>query len=203
MSENVLRLENITMQFGGVVAVNDFSMHVDKGGIVALIGLCSSRPSAMLDLPGRRVYRRDDALTLTAPDRDPLPERELNPGEALPLPEAGLIALCRECAPGEEIQISFNTFSFSCANICGKLTVGCRKHGDSLTLSGRQGRRSVKKQLMEQRIPREPRGSVPVLRDEAGVLAVYGVGQREGSLPKAGEPFYTITFRKLTEEETE
>ena len=38
MSENVLRLENITMQFGGVVAVNDFSMHVDKGEIVALIG---------------------------------------------------------------------------------------------------------------------------------------------------------------------
>ena len=38
MSETVLRLENITMQFGGVVAVNDFSMHVDKGEIVALIG---------------------------------------------------------------------------------------------------------------------------------------------------------------------
>ncbi len=38
MSENVLRLEHITMQFGGVVAVNDFSMRVDKGEIVALIG---------------------------------------------------------------------------------------------------------------------------------------------------------------------
>ena len=38
MSETVLRLENITMQFGGVVAVSDFSMHVDKGEIVALIG---------------------------------------------------------------------------------------------------------------------------------------------------------------------
>ena len=38
MSENVLRLEHITMQFGGVVAVNDFSMRVDEGEIVALIG---------------------------------------------------------------------------------------------------------------------------------------------------------------------
>ncbi|MBQ3556648.1 MAG: ABC transporter ATP-binding protein [Oscillospiraceae bacterium] len=38
MSENVLRLENITMQFGGVVAVNDLSMEVNKGEIVALIG---------------------------------------------------------------------------------------------------------------------------------------------------------------------
>ena len=36
--ENVLRLEHITMQFGGVVAVNDLSMDINKGEIVALIG---------------------------------------------------------------------------------------------------------------------------------------------------------------------
>ena len=35
---NVLRLENITMQFGGVVAVDNLSMEVNKGEIVALIG---------------------------------------------------------------------------------------------------------------------------------------------------------------------
>ncbi len=38
MSESVLRLENITMQFGGVVAINDLTMHIDPGEIVALIG---------------------------------------------------------------------------------------------------------------------------------------------------------------------
>ena len=38
MSESVLRLENITMQFGGVVAVNNLSLEVNKGEIVALIG---------------------------------------------------------------------------------------------------------------------------------------------------------------------
>lgn len=38
MSETVLQAEHITMQFGGVVAVNDLSLHVDKGEIVALIG---------------------------------------------------------------------------------------------------------------------------------------------------------------------
>lgn len=38
MSENVLHLENVTMQFGGVVAVNDASMDVNQGEIVALIG---------------------------------------------------------------------------------------------------------------------------------------------------------------------
>ena len=34
----VLELENITMQFGGVVAINNFSMQVNQGEIVALIG---------------------------------------------------------------------------------------------------------------------------------------------------------------------
>ncbi len=38
MTENVLNVENVTMQFGGVVAVNNLSMTVDKGEIVALIG---------------------------------------------------------------------------------------------------------------------------------------------------------------------
>ena len=36
--ENILRLEHDTMQFGGVVAVNDLSLEVNKGEIVALIG---------------------------------------------------------------------------------------------------------------------------------------------------------------------
>ena len=39
MSENiVLKLENVTMQFGGVIAVNDLSLEVPEGQIVALIG---------------------------------------------------------------------------------------------------------------------------------------------------------------------
>ena len=38
MAENVLRLEDITMQFGGVVAVNNLSLEVNRGEIVALIG---------------------------------------------------------------------------------------------------------------------------------------------------------------------
>ena len=38
MSESVLRMENVTMQFGGVVAVNNLSLEVNRGEIVALIG---------------------------------------------------------------------------------------------------------------------------------------------------------------------
>ena len=38
MSESVLRLEDVTMQFGGVIAVDNLSMEIFEGEIVALIG---------------------------------------------------------------------------------------------------------------------------------------------------------------------
>lgn len=38
MAKNVLRLENVTMQFGGVLAVDNLSMEINEGEIVALIG---------------------------------------------------------------------------------------------------------------------------------------------------------------------
>ncbi|WP_246019638.1 ABC transporter ATP-binding protein [Bacilliculturomica massiliensis] len=38
MRENVLRLSDVTMQFGGVVAVNNLNMEVNRGEIVGLIG---------------------------------------------------------------------------------------------------------------------------------------------------------------------
>ncbi len=38
MSNNVLHVENVTMQFGGVVAVNNLSLDIPEGKIIALIG---------------------------------------------------------------------------------------------------------------------------------------------------------------------
>lgn len=169
----------------------------------AVLAFCKAGPSARLDLPGGRLYRRNDAILREEQAPRPLPERELVPGTALPLPEAGLVCECRVCAPGEEIQISFNTFCFSCANICGKLSITRRAEGDALVLWGRKGTRSVKKWMIEAGIPRRARESVPVVRDENGVLAVVGMGQSERASAKKGEPFYMVSFHKLPEEDTE
>lgn len=38
MAENILKLSDITMQFGGVVAVNNLSLEVNRGEIIGLIG---------------------------------------------------------------------------------------------------------------------------------------------------------------------
>ena len=38
MTENVLKVENVTMQFGGVLAVDNMNIEVNKGEIISLIG---------------------------------------------------------------------------------------------------------------------------------------------------------------------
>ena len=38
MAEQILRLDDVTMQFGGVVAVDNLNLRIDQGEIVALIG---------------------------------------------------------------------------------------------------------------------------------------------------------------------
>lgn len=38
MTDNVLKIEHVTMQFGGVVAVDDLNLEVNRGEIVSLIG---------------------------------------------------------------------------------------------------------------------------------------------------------------------
>ena len=38
MKQTVLDVEHLTIQFGGVVAINDLSLQVNEGEIIALIG---------------------------------------------------------------------------------------------------------------------------------------------------------------------
>ena len=71
-------------------------------------------------------------------DAPPLEERVLLPGETLLYPGRWRIS-CESCAAGSEIQTSFNTFCFSCANICGKLSVASRAAGDTILLHRRGG----------------------------------------------------------------
>ena len=135
-------------------------------------------------------------------DAPPLEERVLLPGETLLYPGRWRIS-CERCAAGSEIQTSFNTFCFSCANICGKLSVASRAAGDTILLHRRGGTRSVSKLLGEARIPVSQRAAVPVLRDGAEPLAVYGIGQSERAFPTPQEPFYKITISPISEEERE
>ena len=168
----------------------------------ALLRFAAGDGAGVLELPGRRIRREFGSLRLEEESAPKLEERPLSPGETIVYPCRWKIS-CESCAAGAEIQTSFNTFCFSCANICGKLTVASRAAGDSLVLRRGGGTRSVSKLLGEARIPASQRDGIPVVRDEAGVLAVYGVGQSERAFPAPEEEFYKITISPISEEERE
>lgn len=67
----------------------------------------------------------------------------------------------------------------------GALTVRSRRSGDTMRLPG--GTRSLKKMYIDRKIPASQRAAVPVLADDRGVLAVFGIGTdirfRPDSLP--------------------
>ena len=67
----------------------------------------------------------------------------------------------------------------------GVLTVRSRRSGDTMRLPG--GTRSLKKMYIDRKIPASQRAAVPVLADDRGVLAVFGIGTdirfRPDSLP--------------------
>lgn len=165
----------------------------------ALLSLCeSANPSAELTLPGGSCVRREyERLVFGAAAAQTLREYPLEPGSEIRLGEAGLLVRTECLESGAEIQSSFNTFSFSYGNICGRLTLTPRRDGDKIRLWGREGSHRLKRLMSDARIPRHLRGLVPVIRDEEGILAVYGFGQADRSRAQAGEKQIRITIEKI------
>jgi tRNA(Ile)-lysidine synthase len=89
---------------------------------------------------------------------------------------------------------TFCTFLFHVGEICGTISVGSRREGDKIKLFGSNHTKSLKKLFIENRIPAAKRGLVPVIFDEKGVLAVYGLCRSNRALPKVGEKAMRIKF---------
>ena len=144
--------------------------------------LCNN-PSAHARYPGGILLRRSYDLLLGDREERILPDRILLPGQSLELPEAELRVTCLE-GEGEGLVIRTD----------GQIHIRSRRPGDEITLSG--GTKSLKKLMIDRKIPQHLRGAVPIVADEQGVLAVYGIGTNR--IQRAGAT-YTIVFEKLSE----
>lgn len=139
------------------------------------------QPGGVTDVSRMRVGRTRDRLVFGVRMAEPIPERELVPGEWTEIPEAGLKVRLREGMTEEEPSAhgEYTTFSFSCEHIYGTITIASRREGDRFRPAGRGCAKSLKQLFMENDIPAWERDAVPVLRDEKGVLFVWGIGPDE------------------------
>ena len=128
-------------------------------------------PSASMQFPGGvtigreydRLVKREQAQALPlyylrCPGRTEIPELD---GAVLCTP----VETLAPCEDGYYVRPQ------------GTLTLRSRMSGDCMTLSG--GRKSLKKLYIDRKIPASKRLMIPVLADEKGVLAVFGLGVSE------------------------
>ena len=98
------------------------------------------------------------------------------------LQEEGFPDIIMTCTPAAQIVNTATVFTVKTA---GSLTLRPRKSGDTIRLPG--GTKTLKKLVIDRKIPAAQRNRIPVLADEQGVRGVYGIGvnldRAAGDLP--------------------
>ncbi len=147
----------------------------------------SDNPSARVHFPGGiSLMRAYHALEVM--DRRPLPETAV-----LPCPGQVIWGDYRITAePAAQMEHTPDTFTVETE---GPVTIRSRQTGDSIRLHG--GTKSLKKILIDRRIPAAQRNRLPVLADALGVLAVCEIGV---NLNRAAQelPAVRIHIEKIT-----
>lgn len=151
----------------------------------------SPHPSGCVELPGgltvRRVYQN---LLFTF---SPFPHTfspTLLQTEGDTWPEGSLFGIrCRSCLCPEQPQPGVWYLKL----FDRPVFLRPRQTGDALCLPG--GRtRTVKKLLIDHRLPRHLRQRLPVLADEGGIVALAGFGPDQARLAQPGQPAVSLTF---------
>jgi tRNA(Ile)-lysidine synthase len=179
-----------------------YGNNLTAGHIAAVLDLCASGDvSGEVALPSGSAFREYDRIVFS---HDIKPSGfapvEIKAGGKTEIPELGLTVVCEINLGAEKINKSFTSFLFKYDNIYGKIVIRPRETADRINLLGRNGTKTLKKLYIEQRIPRRLRSLIPVIADEKGVLAVYGIGIDNRAVSKAGEEALEIIFEETTYE---
>lgn len=138
----------------------------------------SDNPSAKASFPGGVTVCRDyDRLTPAAEKKLRRPVVLKVPG-ITELPDWGLRVICEET--------DRRVFCYDCFTVCpqGEIVVRGRLPGDAICLSG--GTKTLKKLLIDRKIPLPRRDAVAVFADDMGVIAVEGIGADVNRIRNAG-----------------
>ena len=170
--------------------------------VKAILKLCgSTRPSACLFLPGGKVVKANGLLyfcsNLSPGDENNVPPLCLETDGKARIYGNSFKISCKTVVFNDTMSRSLTTFLFKASDISGKLTVRPRAEGDRIKLRDRNITKSLKKLFIEERIPAHLRKMIPVIADDAGVLAVYGVGSSDRAVPSFGETAVMLEVNPL------
>ena len=136
-------------------------VHIDQAEALVF----SDNPSARANFPGVTITRRYDRLEVLKNEEVPA-EVELPMGEIVTFGPWEIT-----CTEAETIENNDRTFTLTPE---GPVRVRSRQSGDTLRLEG--GTKSLKKRLIDKKIPAGQRAYLPVLEDDRGILAVAELG---------------------------
>ena len=144
----------------------------------------ADNPSARGDFPGGvTVTRNYDTLQV-------LPRQADWETATLPIPGTAEVAGWRiTAASAAEPMKTRERFTVTPT---GTIRITPRRSGDTMRLAG--GTKSVKKIMIDQKIPAHLRDVLPVLRDDAGLIAVCGIGANLDRITPVG---VMITLEKM------
>ena len=177
---------------------------VSAAHLLSVVALCRGEdPSGRVSLPGGLAAWREYELLYLGAAEVPggLEAQKVAPPCVLPV--GGWMLECGYADTAPESGENDGFFYFDCAMLRDGLLVRSRRTGDELTLPNRS-RRSLKRLLIDKKIPRRYRDSLPVLADEQGVLAVAGIGPDCHRMARPGQRALRVRFTmKETERTTE
>ena len=165
--------------------------------------LFSECPSARASLPGGFSAQREyDRLLLTAGSPAAFEPVTLLAGESAVLQPLGLRVCCEWQENFSEIQNTLSTFAVKCDTIGSttQILFRPRRAHDEMRVSG--GRKTLKKLMIDRKIPLDRRGLLPVAADEHGILGVYGIGVNLDRAAAPGDRAVIIRIEELEKEDS-
>lgn len=149
----------------------------------------SENPSACCALPHGFTARREyGVLRLMREENQPM-----RPAVPLSVPsdqlmwEGSVRVSVHVLENNEVFYKSFNTFCVDCGTIdFVSLCVRTRRAGDRIRLTEKGGSRTLKKLLIDRKIPRCKRDGLAVIADKTGVIAVQDIGMDCSRSPQGG-----------------
>lgn len=161
----------------------------------ALFDIMQSKTLAHADIHGMRVTADHGRLYFGQKPNN-LPDTQLHIGEKTVIGDGKFTVECAVLPENSKVFNSLNTFFFNFDAVCGTIFFTSRKDGDKIRLNGRKCTKSLKDLFSEAKMTQLQRSETPVLRDEKGIIAVYGFGVAERCSVKTGDAVLRVTINK-------